>query len=1361
MVLFLVFAPLTPVLHTSNLLQSTAAFAEEPTVSVTDTVQQLLENPVENAQALFDLLPGDNDPTDTDQIPDAPNPTSDTSSTDDGGAPDESVLMEEILSEVDVLETAASADATADTSTEQTNTNDAELSDMVPEGDNGTSELNDAIDAISNAIDTASAYVGSSGGSSVPEIIADAIDELPNTAEGLRDYRDQRQERQEIVTGDANQTATGVTTDYSGLGDTASDSADASSLGEDGTVVETINDVNENEVNLGENTDDGIVSSTGEEVNSTTVENEQNLDIENQVTGESITGNNEIESDKDILEGTITTGNAGISASQEQLGNGTNVTTTGGGGGGWVQRLYGYRTDVSNSGDDNMLSATEEGFKELTIINKNKAFVSNIHDLFSLTGRNSIRAQDRFKDGGITTGDAQVKSSLLNIINTTTVDSKFLPITLDLFDSHVGDINILELLFDAFGATLDGENAVTSEASASDSGDDSIVSAESNTADSLTFLDEEEGYIYNDQDLKAVTGQNRITSGYKTKDTEIKTGDARITQNLINFLNTTLFKSKVGVVVVNVFADLQGDFIIPDARMFADNVVDPDGVVAAGGDTTVNNSDDSINNAIAVATSNKELVNDVVGGVKHEITVDANTGSNETLFDKDGNNINIISGDTKVQSNLLTLANRNIIGKAFSQGFFNILGDWNGGISGVSDDARVEGTGDNFIISTEAQALHGGNTLTADATTVQDGADDSIVNAEATVGSSVTVNTKKEGIVVNRAHLTGITGENDVISYKGNDVTIETGDVHAATNMATFLNNTFSYTKGLVVAFNVFGSWTGDLKYNEVQDLSIAVDAFDTAEALQAGDNITYEVAAKNSGSEPTPATTADFGYDASAMTVADADGGTVNGNTITYAVPAMQAGDSVEFNPTLTVMDSVADDTVLEATGFIYSDDPIERNNQAVRRDRIGQRVARSFITEDTTDTDSGSTTTDTTGDNSNTQDTSDNTNTTGSDTDTNSDTTTDNDTGADTNTDGGSNTTDTQNDTENTETSNDGNTSSGGSGYVHSGGSAELTVTKVADNAGPFDIGESVGYIVVVSNTGQKTIDDIVAYDVMHNDSLNDAGDSWELGQLEPGQEFVIEYTLTVLEDMPSGSYANTAYASGFADDTLVRSNESVATISISNSGYVAPASNTTSSGGGGSSYTNSSTSGGTVADAGATSIAEDQQDEAGATSTDETFEVVDSFTGGGVVLGANDEQADDQTVASGASSATAQSLSTEEKAEIETQVVQQMRESSSVTKHVVPVAQAAETPEGFDYNINENTDDPTKVVLADDATYAVYPNFLYFDGATDSTATQSAFSFAMLMANPLFWIILVIVLLMGYWSYRTKKNKARQWN
>ena len=1368
LILFLVIAPLSPILTLSYASaeeeEDSSAYSAIEIEETVVVVNELLEDPSANIGAFIDLIP---DYDEEDELP------AETSDTEDTGTEDVEDVFEAPTETVqdgqegEVEESDASVatennteldNVTNETATDVLDTpidlslQDAldQIDDLNLEGSYGPDEPIGPDDSPSKPTSpetpTPPSSNSSGGGSGVPssnsalgrflDAAQDLADNPPTTLEEIEEYRDEYYDEQTIDTEDTSATVEGQSSSYSEAGELEGDGEDGEEI--DAEILGESAKLGEDETSIEASGDDTAVVSSSDDGDSTTVEDDQYLDVENELNGEVVTGENVINSEKSVLEASITTGNADANATQSTEGNTSNVST-GGGGGGWIQRLYGYRTDVSNSGDDNMLSATEEGFKELTIINRDKAFVSNVHDLMSLTGRNTINARQRFKDGGIDTGDASVKSSLLNIINTTTVDSQFLPVTLDLFDDFTGNINILELLFDAFGSNLDNEDTVTSEANAENTGDDSAVIASTQTSESLEFLDEKEGYIYNDQDLKAISGQNRITAGYKAKDTVIETGDARITQNLINFLNTTLFKSKVGVVVVNVFADWDGNFIVPDAKMFAENIADPEGVISGTSTAKAQNADDSLSSSLSVVNTNKTIINESVGGIKHDITINAVTGDNTTLFDKDGEDVNIDSGDVNALSNILTLANRNVVGTAFSQGFFNILGNWNGEVVGVDEDSYISGNENNFTIVSDASALSNGNNVATNATTLQDGVDDSVVVAESVIEKSVTINTKQEGIVVNRANLTGITGENDVVAYKGSNVDINTGDVEVANNMATFLNNTFSYSKGLIVALNVFGDWQGNVAYNEVQDLSIEISALTNgdSEELEIGDTVSYEVSAVNSGTEPTPATTADVTYDASAMRVIDADGGTVNGNTISYDVPAMESGESTIFNPELSVNAGVADDTEIETSARININDPIARNNHSYNRLRLGSRVpgtpgvpVNSRSDNNTSDSgNDGSTTTN--------NDQSSNTTVQNQDQD---DETDNSETGPD------------------TDNSSSGNNTGGGSNsYITSGGRSGLTVVKIVDNIGPYQPGDTVDYVITVQNSGDTIINDIVAYDVLYNESVGDMGDSWELETLDPGMTATIEYSLNIIDELPSGTYVNTAYASGFSDDNLVRSNEDTATIVIDNPNYTVPDANNSSSngsgysgsGGGGSSSEGISTTGTNtdVQELDASLLVEE--------TIGETFEAVDSFSGGGLVLGDSDivEPATEET------SSELVTLSQEEKDALEEEIISQIQESASVTKTVVPVAYAAETPEGFDYDVKGSDD--SRVVLADNAEYAVYPNFLYFDGVQEQTQAQSKYDFVALLINPLFWIVIVIALLAGYWSYRNKKRKARSWN
>jgi len=1037
-----------------------------------------------------------------------------------------------------------------------------------------------------------------------------------------------------------------------------------------------------NENNAG---DDNTVNSENSETTAVIIENENILDFDNAKTGVANTGDNTLTAEA-VLKGNITTGNSGVSASQENKGNTNEVSTGssggGGGGSGWVQHFYGSEPPffgrASNSGtgagSDNKVS--EDLIRELSVINKNLAFVSNDQDLLSNTGRNKIIAGIKFKKGGIFTGNARAKSSLLNIINTNTIDSVFLPLMIDITDNFLGNLNILDLLFEAFGANLDGPGAITSTAVNEGTGDESTNVATSTVTDILNISNENQGFVFNDLRLDVISGQNKILAGQKVKEVKLVTGAVDVTNNLITFLNNNLFRSKVGVIVINVFGDWAGNLILPSAWNLAQAF--PDAPGAATVSTSVGG--ESLNEALAILNTDTRVVNDNTAGIDTQIEVEANSGFNRTFFDEDGKLIKITAGATRAQTNLLSLTNRNVYGGAWSTGIFNILGEWTGSLVGVPEDARVTGSDTNFVVSSEGPAYISGSGQPAVQAINSNTGAESTNKAVATLNQRISINNKNVGHVVNKLKIRGDSGHNDVAALKGKDVEIRTGPVRVASNVATIMNNNFTHTKALTVAFNVFGNWRGNIAYDELKDLGVNIKLL-TDGPFRPGQEIIYEVSATNRGTELTEATTLSFTYDPSQLSLIARGGASVTGRTLSWPIPVLDSAESRKYQITLRLSSSLSDglhtiETSAHAPG----------NDENVNNDTdIHQLSLEIMPNSSPTDPGNGSEGTVET---------------------------------ALQNPDLGSDNSDNSSPDQNHSQP----SSSSGGGFTP----GYLLVNKTVENQGPYRPGDLIKYKITVQNPGNTVVRDVIVYDQLINGTI-EAENSWALQDVQKGEVVTVDYELGLTELAMAGPYTNTAYASGFdAANAVIRSGLVSTTIAVENDG------SSSSSGGAG---------GGTVGE-------------------NPDFGVIEGFNQGAtstvkitreVVADPNSKIDDDPETRA----LDAGKLTTDEEQRIENELEEQMQSSSKLTRHIAPVARAADLPPGVHY-----VESADEVAGASTTRLAVYPSYLNFSGLDNTERLAEAQSEdSSIFSSTLFWIFGALLILAGYISFRERQRKLEQ--
>jgi penicillin-binding protein 1A len=519
------------------------------------------------------------------------------------------------------------------------------------------------------------------------------------------------------------------------------------------------------------------------------------------------------------------------------------------------------------------------------------------------------------------------------------------------------------------------------------------------------------------------------------------------------------------------------------------------------------------------------------------------------------------------------------------------------------------------------------------------------------------------------------------------------------------MNNNFAFSKGLVVALNVFGKWRGNIAYDDVKDLTVDLTSQAESDDLEPGDEVSYEVTALNSGTQPTDAGTLSMEYDPSSLDLVSADGGSVAGNTVSWDFPQMESAQTTTYEPVFELKEDLPDgEHEVEAVAAATQQDEVESNNRI--RNRMSFRIGES---------DTGLGDTRPINDDSSNGGTND----------------------SDSNDPNDNNNSGTENDTSGTDTNNDDTTNAGSpavprnSNGANSGGSSHtpgyLLVDKAVAGPGPYSPGDKVAYTLTISNPGDTRIDDVVIYDALENGELR-AEVSWPIDYVERNEKVTIDYEIIVQSDAPSGEYYNGAYASGFdAANAVIKSTIAATVITVDNPNYVAGSGVVT-----------------------------------GAAGTLDTIEVLDGFN---VDATPTDSITHEDAVGSitGSSDANAAALalggglSEEAEEALEEEFEQDIRESSRIRRFIGATAPAAVAAEGVYLDDEgqvlgvdtEMTGEPSQKLA-----YAVYPNFLHFDGMETETGTAAERNW--IVSNWLIWTLFVIALVIGYLSFREKQKQ-----
>lgn len=253
----------------------------------------------------------------------------------------------------------------------------------------------------------------------------------------------------------------------------------------------------------------------------------------------------------------------------------------------------------NGSGSDNS--------SNVDIIDTDNTFQSNNADITNdlvfdaNTGENAT-SRNTGGDSTVTSGDTNIDVNLLNIANTNLAGGNWWIVMVnDIARGWVG--KIMGSPDDAFFAGSEGSDFQVDEngyitATNNKNGTNSTNDTSASVTNTDTTTQTNNADIDNNLKLTANTGNNSASDN-TGGDSDIKTGDATIVANMINFVNNNIKgNGKVFVTVVNVFGTWLGDFVSPGQNQ-------QQHAAAAENQNQNNNNSNSGNNNNQSSTSNK------------------------------------------------------------------------------------------------------------------------------------------------------------------------------------------------------------------------------------------------------------------------------------------------------------------------------------------------------------------------------------------------------------------------------------------------------------------------------------------------------------------------------------------------------------------------------------------------------------------------------------------------------------------------------------------------------------------------------------------------------------------------------------
>lgn len=448
--------------------------------------------------------------------------------------------------------------------------------------------------------------------------------------------------------------------------------------------------------------------------------------------------------------------NLGFSAGTADLSSGSSVRAT---------------NDTTGANSNNGIDITTRS-EEINEI-QNDGRIDNFLDLAAITGQN--QANKNTGDGAITTGDANVAATLVNLLNTSVINGDLWIAVANIFGDLQGNINVPDLA--SFLSSYAAASRLAVDASNDTTGSDSDNTIEVDITDHETTTVDNNADINTTVNANAITGQNEATAN--TGGSEITTGDANVSASNVTLANTTIEGGNWGLFIVNALNGWLGFLVGDNGDVRALSQDETLREIEARNSNTGADSDNHIS-----VTDESERTTDVQNDavINNQINASAITGQNEA--NKNTGQGSIATGDANVQATTVNIANTTVKDGSLFIAVVNIFGDWFGDLLyGGSSLAAAAASQAGTTVDINAENTHTGsdstNTIDVDydrthETTVHNDADiRTTLNANVDTGSNkankntLGANIKTgDGLLAlhsrTAANLTGIAGNNGV-----------------------------------------------------------------------------------------------------------------------------------------------------------------------------------------------------------------------------------------------------------------------------------------------------------------------------------------------------------------------------------------------------------------------------------------------------------------------------------------------------------------------------------------------------------------------------------------------------------------------
>jgi len=370
----------------------------------------------------------------------------------------------------------------------------------------------------------------------------------------------------------------------------------------------------------------------------------------------------------------------------------------------------------------------------------------------------------------IASGDASATADTVNTVNTNIATDNGATDTQTITGNYVGDINLL----DVFNALIDKTNQ---------------LSTQTTTSLATAVVNNNVAVVNSDTAASANTGDNTVAGN--TGGAAITTGDAAANANVINYVNTNITGNTWLFSTINVLGNWTGNLIVPGA-----------GLLTLPTPQDISNS--------AVTNSNQAIINTLA-------SANADTGNNLISGESGGT---IATGSADANTNVVTIANTNIVKNNWFFLLINNMGSWVGQVIDWDNETNTASAAYSYDFGTDPN------------------------NVENLPHYFTSVLNHNSANVTTVASANATTGGNTIADASGNG-SIQTGNAAARTNVVNLINTNIYGNNWFFSTVNILGTWTGNLQF-AYPDLAVSLGS--NKDSVQPGDKITYKVTCRNVG---------------------------------------------------------------------------------------------------------------------------------------------------------------------------------------------------------------------------------------------------------------------------------------------------------------------------------------------------------------------------------------------------------------------------------------------------------------------------------------------------------------------------------